>query len=131
LHDFTSGLGAVIYNLLARTHARQAVITLGKQGLVTFDCPGADPSQPLPRLRSEYIPALSASAIDPLGCGDALLAAASLALSAGGSLQAAAFVGSLAAAIEVESLGNQPLSAERLIARLHLHAEQLPARLAS
>src|SRR5262249_17461038 len=56
LHDFSSGLGAVVANLFNRSKARQAIITLGKQGLVTFDrSPGAAAND---RLRSEYFPAL-------------------------------------------------------------------------
>ncbi len=132
VQDFSSGLGAVVANLLNRTGARQAMITLGKQGLITFDWPPATGDAPPARLRSEYLPAFSSYAVDPLGCGDALLAAATLALSSGGSLQAAAFLGSLAAALEVQQLGNHPIDAEQLIAHLH-HQDSLQdsARLAS
>jgi len=77
------------------------------------------------------LPALSGHAIDPLGCGDALLAMASLALAAGGSTQAAAFLGSLAAGIEVQRVGNEPITADQLLARLNRSAHQFPARLAS
>jgi rfaE bifunctional protein kinase chain/domain/rfaE bifunctional protein nucleotidyltransferase chain/domain len=132
LHDFSSGLGAVVWNLLQATGASQAMITLGKQGLVTFaHPPGEDAANPSPgRLVSEYLPALSESVVDPLGCGDALLAAASMTLAAGGSLQAAAYLGALAAAIEIRELGNQPLSTEKLAAALH--QREIPAaRLAS
>jgi hypothetical protein len=37
-----------------------------------------------------------------------------LTLAAGGSLQAAAYLGSLCAALEVQSLGNIPLTTDRL-----------------
>lgn len=115
-HDFASGLGAVVWKMLKATGARRAIITLGKQGLVTFD--GTE--QPLPsRLPSEYVPALAPHSIDPLGCGDALLATATLALTAGGSLEAAAFLGAVAAAIEVQQLGNQPITADQILAQLH------------
>jgi len=115
LHDFSSGLGAVVANLLNATSARQAIITLGKQGLVTFDWPAGTAEASGHRLRSEYIPALARHTLDPLGCGDALLAVATLALAAGASLQAAAFLGSLAAAIEVQQIGNVPVAADQLI----------------
>ncbi len=113
--DFSGGLGAVVWDLLNATAARQAIVTLGKQGLVTFD---RDPADETGRLRSEYVPALAGRAIDPLGCGDALLATATLALAAGGSLQAAAYLGSVAAAVEVQHLGNHPVSADDLLRQL-------------
>jgi rfaE bifunctional protein kinase chain/domain/rfaE bifunctional protein nucleotidyltransferase chain/domain len=127
LHDFSAGLGAVVWDLLHATDARQAIITLGKRGLVTFARPTA-PSAEDGRLLSEYRPALGNRVIDPLGCGDALLAAASLALASGGSLAAAAYLGSIAAAIELGQLGNQPLRADDLndaIAQTHRPASRL------
>ncbi len=129
LHDFSNGLGAVVWDLLNATDTRSAIITLGKQGLVTFDRTDCTPED---RLASEYVPALSSSAPDPLGCGDALLATATLALAAGGSLQAAAFLGSVAAAIESQEIGNRPVSTEQVLGYLH-QRDALPAgaRLAS
>jgi rfaE bifunctional protein nucleotidyltransferase chain/domain len=132
-HDFASGLGAVAWNLLEATRARQAIITLGKQGLVTFDRgnPTADGSgSPAGRtgspaggrLRSEHLPALAADCVDALGAGDAFLSAATLALASGGSLQAAALVGSLAAAIEVQQVGNEPVTADQMLDQLRGHA---------
>lgn len=130
LHDFSSGLGNVVWRLLSETKARQAIITLGKQGLVTFTPPPPPAAGVLGRLISEYLPALSTRVVDPLGCGDALLAAASLTLACGGSLHAAAYLGSLAAAMEIRQLGNQPLTADALADAVN-HHESAAARLAS
>jgi bifunctional ADP-heptose synthase (sugar kinase/adenylyltransferase) len=114
-HDYGSGLGAVVWKLLGATGARNAIITLGKQGLVTFD----GSQRPLPaRLQSEYLPALAPTAIDPLGCGDALLATSTLALATGGSLEAAAFLGAISAAIEVQQIGNQPITVDQIVGQL-------------
>jgi rfaE bifunctional protein kinase chain/domain/rfaE bifunctional protein nucleotidyltransferase chain/domain len=112
LHDFSSGLGAVVAGLLGLCNARHAIITLGKQGLVSFD--GSAPRTPDQRLASDYIPALASHPVDPLGAGDALLAVASLALAVGASLQAAALLGSLAAAEHVQAIGNTPLTLQAL-----------------
>jgi rfaE bifunctional protein kinase chain/domain/rfaE bifunctional protein nucleotidyltransferase chain/domain len=120
LHDFTSSLPATIWNLLHTTQARGAIVTLGKQGAITFDRAfTVETNAPSgARLRSEYIPALSSIAIDPLGCGDALLATATLTLAAGGTLTAAAFLGSMAAAVHVQIPGNCPLTSDGLLNRL-------------
>ncbi len=129
LHDFSKGLGAVVWDLLSATDARSALITLGKQGLVTFD---RNDRTLADRLISEYLPALSQGVVDPLGCGDALLATASLVLAAGGSLAAGAFAGSVAAAIAARQIGNRPITLDGVLGWLH-RRDALPAnaRLAS
>jgi rfaE bifunctional protein kinase chain/domain/rfaE bifunctional protein nucleotidyltransferase chain/domain len=128
LGDFTGGLGAVVANLLGRLHVSKALITLGRKGLVSFDTPV--PPDANGRLQSEYIPALSRRGIDPLGCGDALLATATATLAAGGPLVAAAFLGSHAAAFEVEQVGNIPLRAETLRKRVVESTLRQPERIA-
>lgn len=117
LHDFTSGINSVVWGLLSKTSAKQAMITLGKQGLLVFDQyrdRNVDDSWER-KLRSEYLPALTTRAVDPMGCGDALLATASLALAAGGSVHAAAYLGSVAAAFEAQRLGNHPITTQELL----------------
>jgi rfaE bifunctional protein kinase chain/domain/rfaE bifunctional protein nucleotidyltransferase chain/domain len=133
LNNFSSGLNAVVYELLEKTKARSAMITLGKQGLCLFDeRKQTAPNEPWDRkLRTAYLPALSGRAVDPLGCGDALLATASLILASGGSPQAAAFIGSLAAGIEVQQIGNEPITTDGLMACLDVQGRQTPVRLAS
>ena len=124
LHDFTTGINNVVYGLLARTGAKQALVTLGKQGLLVFDQYRARPAGEAweRALRSEYLPALATQAIDPLGSNDALLAAATLTLAAGGSVHAAAYLGAVAAAFEVQRVGNHPITTEDLLGGLALPA---------
>jgi sugar/nucleoside kinase (ribokinase family) len=120
LHDFSTGINNIVYSLLSHTGAKQALVTLGKQGLLVFDQyqpRGADEAWER-KLRSEYLPALETHAVDPLGCGDALLATATLALAAGAGVHGAAYLGSLAAAYEARQIGNRPITAEALIASL-------------
>ena len=113
--DFAAGIGAVVSKLLRETDVKSALITLGKQGLVACDWPAGDWHSSNGRLETHYLPALAKTATDPLGAGDALLATAALALAAGATLQQAAFVGSLAAAVEVGEAGNVPVSADALL----------------
>jgi len=113
--DFSSGLGAVVSELLRTTGVKSALITLGKQGLMACNWPAGDWAASNGRLASDYLPALSSVATDPLGCGDALLATASLLLAAGATLQQAAFIGSLAAAVEVQQVGNIPVNIGKML----------------
>ena len=113
--DFASGLGAVTARVLSKIDARQAIITLGKQGAVTFDWPTYESRVAGERLRSEYLPAFCQRGVDPLGCGDALLATATATLAAGGDLMAAALLGAHAASYEVQQLGNVPIDVDELL----------------
>lgn len=122
---FDESLPAAAWKLISETRARSAIVTMGHEGLVAFeprsDAEG-DPHGWRNRLRCEHVPALCGHAVDALGCGDALLAAATLALASDGSLIEAAFLGSVAAAAQAQRLGNTPVSATDLrhgVARLH------------
>ena len=112
LHD--EGLSVVAWRLLQETRTRAAIVTMGPEGLIAFDrltgaeTPGGDPYRP--RVRGEHVPAMTPHAVDALGCGDALLTTATLALCAGAPLIGAAFLGSAAAAVHARRLGNPPLS---------------------
>ncbi len=116
LNDHDSGLSATAWRLLQETQARHLFITLEKRGLVVFERRSQDRSSPdwAGRLKSEQLPSLADHALDRLGCGDALLAAATLSLTAGDSLMQAAYLGSAAAALEVSMLGNHPVEIDRL-----------------
>ncbi|MFI4898368.1 MAG: hypothetical protein ACIARR_11140, partial [Phycisphaerales bacterium JB059] len=85
------------------------------------------------RLRGEHVPAFTAHATDALGCGDALLATATLALARGGSLLSAAYAGAMAAAVEARRLGNVPVSGadlRRELQRVHAaHMAFMPPEL--
>lgn len=132
LHD--EGLPAVVWRLLEVTSSRAAIVTLGAEGLIGFDRLPGEPDTPFTtRLRAEHVPALCPLAIDPLGCGDALLTVATLALASNAPILAASYLGALAAAVQVQRLGNTPVSAadlRRTAARLGgAHLAFVPAEL--
>jgi rfaE bifunctional protein kinase chain/domain/rfaE bifunctional protein nucleotidyltransferase chain/domain len=143
VRNFDESIPTVVYELLERTRSRAAMVTMGPDGLIAFDrLPDArahaDAAQFATRLRSEHVPALSGFAVDPLGCGDALLSAATLALASGGDLLQAAFLGSVAASAQAQRLGNMPVSATDLrhgIVRSHtarlVYSAGEPARAAA
>jgi rfaE bifunctional protein nucleotidyltransferase chain/domain len=123
--QFDEGLPAVAFRLLAEARARAAVVTMGPEGLIAFDrLPGFEQraGEWGTKMTAEHVPALAGAAVDPLGCGDALLSAATLALAAGGTLLQAAFLGSVAAATQAQRLGNTVVGSSDLrhgVARLH------------
>ncbi len=128
LHDWQDGLSAVADRLLEQTRSRTAIVTLGGDGCLLFETPATAAAVPAvedghfaPRLRATHVPALAARPVDPLGCGDALLAAATLARAAGAVPAAAAILGAVAAGTHAGRLGNPAIDAADLrrgIARL-------------
>ena len=125
LRSFDEALPAATWRLLEATGSREAIVTMGPEGLVSFDPIGETAMAGGSfgtHLKAEHVPAMVGSAVDPLGCGDALLAAASLAKSSGASALAAAFIGSAASCVQAGRMGNLPVSAtdlRRLISKLH------------
>ena len=108
--NFGESLPAVTWELLEETTTRAAIVSLDAEGLVAFNrLPEEHGSTWQSRLHGEHIPALCNSTLDALGCGDALLTVATLALACGGSLLASAFVGAAAAAAHGRRIGNVPL----------------------
>ncbi|TVQ60719.1 MAG: hypothetical protein EA378_10705 [Phycisphaerales bacterium] len=112
------GLPVVVWELLQETKAAAAIVTMGPEGLVAFDRlavpEGARAEQWPSRVRGEHVPALAPIAVDALGCGDALLTAATLTLAAGGDLVQAAYLGALSASLEAQRIGNVPVAASDL-----------------
>ncbi len=125
LNDYESGLSAVAWQLLDKTQARHLFVTLDKCGMVVFERPDQQRGSPewSGRLRSEPLPSFAGHAVDRLGCGDALLAAATLSLTAGDSLMQAAYIGNAAAAIELSTPGNAPIAVARFRDWLRLRPE--------
>ncbi len=122
MHAPSVGLATLAGSLAGQAGARGVVVKLGEDGLVAFDAARRDSAD---RLLSDFLPSLAHRAVDPLGCGDALLSVAGAALAVGGSLFDASLLGSVAAAMEAETPGNRPVVLERLIQRLDAEFESI------
>lgn len=126
---YDEGLPAVTWRLLGETGSRSLFVTLASEGVIAFDrLDGASSKAEsadgrwTTRLKAEHVPALCPGAIDPLGCGEAMLTTATLTLASGASLLASALLGSIAASVQVSRLGNTVVGATDVrhgIARLH------------
>ena len=125
----SEALPNVAWRMLEETRTKAALITMGAEGLVAFEpIPETDadraPNRDDPfrsRVSGEHVPALSSHAIDPLGCGDALVTTATLALATGASVTPAAILGAAAAATHGQRLGNpglEPSDIRRTLLRI-------------
>lgn len=129
--DFEGSLPTVAANVMKRLGLANLAVTMGARGCVLFRPREQEREQWFrSRLRSEYLPALSDHAVDPLGAGDAFLSASTLALLAGATLPQAGYLGSAAAAVATGRLGNKPVSAADLAGFVRGRAELAPRTLA-
>jgi rfaE bifunctional protein kinase chain/domain len=110
VNDFKSGLQNVANKLLEKSGAKGLFVKLGAEGLLSLSS-GAQP-------RTASLPALNRNPVDVAGAGDALLASSSLALAAGGSIWECAYLGSVAAALQVSRVGNIPLQRSLVLGEL-------------
>lgn len=102
--DNESGLVELSKKLISISNVDNIFITLGVDGIFIFNKSGIDSSS-----GTDQIPALNFHAKDVSGAGDSLLAGSSLALAAGANIWYAAYLGSLMSAIQVSTVGNNPI----------------------
>ena len=89
-------------SLAAQLKTRHFAITLGTKGVMLFDAEGSQINK---------VPALSTKVLDRVGAGDAFLSFSAACLGGGLSPDVAAFVGSAAAALDVQIVCNkEPIS---------------------
>jgi len=127
-HDFEQGLSKVAWEAMSHTRAKHLVTSLAKRGIVAFDRQTQQANLPeySGRLLSEYLPSFADKVVDSLGAGDAFLAVATLALTAGAGLMQAAYLANAASALEHATLGNVPISKRNLIRWLDGRLELIP-----
>jgi len=122
--DFDESLPTIAMRVMRQLNVPNLTVTLAERGCVMFHPRNAAPGHWFDsRLRSEYLPTLADRVDDPVGAGDAMLAAATLALSGGATLPQAGYVGSLAAACALATVGNLPVRSEDLLRRAALCGE--------
>lgn len=120
--DYDSSLPAVVWKTLESTGARSLAVTLNEEGVILFTRRAID-EPPAPeawasRLNSVHIPSFSRHPVDTLGCGDALLAITTGALTTGEDPCRSLVLGSFAAAIQSAAMGNAPVTHAQMLALL-------------
>jgi len=103
------GLVVLAEQLRQRASAHNILLKLGEEGLLIQPANVPDGDELTDRLG-----ALNSAPRDVAGAGDSLLIASALTLAGGGSIWEAAYLGSLAAAIQVGRVGNTPIRTEEL-----------------
>ena len=106
LNDRKSNLVILAEKLANKTETDQLVITLGESGIIIYNAAGG--------IKTDRIGALNLQPTDVSGAGDSFLSASSLALSAKANIWEAALIGSFMAAIQVQRLGNRPITRNAL-----------------
>lgn len=122
VNDFESGLVVLAEKLRKKSEIKNLFITLGSEGILIH----ADNEQESDKVESDeadkwitdQIPALNTSPKDVAGAGDSLLISSSMAIVAGASVIESAYIGSLAAAVQVGRVGNIPLDTKEIIEEL-------------
>lgn len=112
MRNFTQGLVALIEEMMNTIRAKNVVVTLSEDGCLIYGDPREN------HIRTDQLPSLQLHPVDPAGAGDSFLTAASLALTAGGTVWQAALLGSIAAGVQVGRLGNIPIQRSDILANI-------------
>lgn len=96
-HDRTSDLEGIVTDISQIMHCDTISITQGVKGVTCFHSNG----------EKMQIPPFSTSSVDRIGAGDSYLSLSSLCLAKGYPMILAGFIGSIAAGMSVQMVGNQ------------------------
>ena len=111
LFDSESGIAVIASRLRAKAHADSVIVTMGTEGLLVV---GEDKGQE----SLDQLPAFNTAPVDVAGAGDSLFTCTSMASSRGHDIWRSAYLGSVAAAIQVSRVGNTPIQRDEILAEL-------------
>jgi rfaE bifunctional protein kinase chain/domain len=103
LRNHEDGLVVLAEKLRVRADAKNIILKLGAEGALLHI--QSDDQQ----LHTDRIPELNSSPRDVAGAGDSLLISSAMTLAVGASPWEAAYIGAIAAAVQVSRIGNIPL----------------------
>jgi len=107
LKDYSSGVAVIAEKLRLNLKSKSVFLKMGPDGILisSEDSEGR-------LIETEKVDALNKMPVDNSGAGDSMLAAASMALATGATIQETALLGSLVAAIQVGRVGNVPINVD-------------------
>lgn len=109
LSNQQDGVEWIANSLLSRTRSKNLIIKLGAEGFIAYGDKAPDGF-----VNREHFPALISNPIDVAGAGDSLLAAMAVSLCSGASFMEASAIGACMAALAVQTIGNIPVSYQKL-----------------
>ncbi|MDD2894889.1 MAG: PfkB family carbohydrate kinase [Aliarcobacter sp.] len=112
INDFESGLVVLSQKLHEKSDAKYIFTTLGSEGVMIYNSNKNE-------LLTDNISALNINPKDVSGAGDSFLTSTSMAKIVGASIWESAYLGSLAAAIQVSRVGNIPIKKDELIKEIN------------
>ncbi|MGH9203515.1 MAG: bifunctional ADP-heptose synthase, partial [Vicinamibacterales bacterium] len=113
--DFGLGLVSLAEAVRQKAVAEHVILTLGSEGVLV-----QVPEDQGKRIETDRLPALNSTPKDVSGAGDSLFACASMALAVGANIWQSAYLGSIAAALQISRVGNTPLTIQDLITELRV-----------
>ena len=110
LNDNQSGLVVVIQKLQKESKAKDVFLKLGSDGLLIFSAKLKEKSK-----HTDILNSINKNAKDTNGAGDTLLVSSALAMKSSNNVWISALIGSVAAALQVNKVGNIPIKHEEII----------------
>ena len=111
INDFESGLVVLSKKLHKKSNPKYIFTTLGSEGVMIYNSNKN-------ALLTDNIPALNNNAKDVSGAGDSLITCSSMAKAVGANIWQAAYLGSVAAAIQVSRIGNIPIKKDEVLSEI-------------
>lgn len=108
-HIHEEGLITLADALIKRTQTRNLLLKLGEEGVLIYGRDDVDIE-----FSTDQLEALNHAPKDVAGAGDCMLVATGLSLVSGLSIWESAYLGSIAAGIQVGRVGNKPITLEEL-----------------
>ena len=103
------GIITLLQKLIKQSNAKHIILKLGVDGLIIFN------DKDEINFLTDKIPAINNNPKDVAGAGDALLIVSSLSYVLGANIWESAYLGSLAAALQIDKVGNIPITKSDLL----------------